>query len=757
MLNRPIHNWDAGATEDGWWNYARDVDRLPWVRLIGIYLALVLPLVLIGMRVAYLQLQLPQVYAAEFKRTTEEFEEIFAPNGRILSSEGDVLAEDVREYTLTVYYQYLAETPDPGWIKQQVRARLSPSERRKPELVEHATQQVLAERQQMWDRLLAIPGLNPEAMIRARETIQSRIAHMRDSVLQRREQRRLEQAQTLPFEQSTPDSTTAKLWQGVVSALSTPPERTSEHPLVLQEELDYHLIAESIPADVARGLIVQSDKYPGVLIRQTTHREYPEHDLAAHAVGYRRPLSAEEHAARVQQFPQGDPLGYQAGEWVGRTGLEKQYERHLRGLNGRRRLVLNRRGEILRTEIVREERPGRDLELSLSAKLQRLAEKLLDEALNGATDATEKPETLLPVKPPLGGSIVVLDARTGEVLTLAAAPRFDVNLFIRNDTVAWEQVTNDPRHPLFARATQMTLPPGSTFKVVSATAFLSSGKISPTRPVDCQGFLHVPTKDRCLVFAHFGVGHGPMDLTQALAKSCNVYFYQGAEAVGGRTIAHWARQFGLGQSTGIDLPGEKGGHVPLDPRGQRTAWNPGDTRHLAIGQSTLVVTPLQMARQMAVIANGGQLVTPRIARSLNLVLDEGTDSGTRPDRTFLPVPPPQSIPGLESPEVLSWVRRGMEAVVGNPGGTAYKTVRLPEVAIAGKTGTAEAGGGRPDHAWFAGYVPADQPRYAFVVVLEHAGSGGKVAGPVARKLVQGMLTQGLLERQGTRQELTASP
>lgn len=751
MRNRPLHEWDGSPRADGWWDYARDVDRLPIVRLACVFLAILLPLGVIGYRVAYLQTQLPEVYAAEFTRTSERFEEIPAPNGRILSSEGDILAEDVREYTLSIYYQYLADEPNPAWVKQQVRARLSTADRRRKSVVERTTQEFLEEREAMWQRLTQLPGLDPEELHQAREAVASRMEVMRDKVLARQAATRQSRAAETTAEPVAAEHWSQRVWQPVVQALSTPPERGSTPPLILKEELEYHPVARKIPAEVARRLIVQAADFPGVLIDQTTRREYPAGDSAAHLIGYRRPLTQEEFDQRHAQYPSGDPLGYQVGEWVGRTGLEKHYERHLRGLNGKRKFVLNRRGQILSSEIVQHEQPGRDLELSLSAELQRSSEQLLDLALAGEQDASEKTETLLPTKPPQGGCIVVLDARTGEVVAAAAAPRFDVNLFVRNDASAWDRVQRDTRQPLFPRVTQMALPPGSVFKIVSATAFLSTGQIDPQREIQCLGYLHVPTKDRCLIFAHYGVGHGATDMTQALARSCNVYFYQGAEIIGGKELAHWARSFGLGRPTGIDLPGEKGGHVPLNPTsGRVTGWNPGDTRHLAIGQSTLAVTPIQIARMTATVANGGHLVTPRIARSLHLVTDDSAAAEATPGsgRTFLPPPAAQPLPGLPSPEVLQWVRKGMEAVVADSHGTGYKTVRLPEVTIAGKTGTAEAGGGRPDHAWFAGYVPADQPRYAFVVVLEHAGSGGKIAGPVARKLVQNMLQQGLIEAQG---------
>jgi penicillin-binding protein 2 len=250
------------------------------------------------------------------------------------------------------------------------------------------------------------------------------------------------------------------------------------------------------------------------------------------------------------------------------------------------------------------------------------------------------------------------------------------------------------------------------------------------------------------------VGHNETNLADALGRSCNVYFFTAARHSGPRPLVDWARKLGFGEPTGIDVPGESAGRLPSPDqnelaRGRR--WYPGDTLGLVIGQSSLLVTPLQMARLMAAVANGGQLVTPHLAAGTGQVRHDGAISSAAPraDDSFSPDAPrfsrpdPKPIPGLHA-ETLDAVREGLERVVQDRHGTAYKTVRLPSVKIAGKTGTAEVGGRLPDHAWFAGYVPADEPRVAFVVLIEHGGSGGKVAGPVAREFVKLLLDLGVI-------------
>jgi penicillin-binding protein 2 len=295
----------------------------------------------------------------------------------------------------------------------------------------------------------------------------------------------------------------------------------------------------------------------------------------------------------------------------------------------------------------------------------------------------------------------------------------------------------DACRPLFDRTVQMALPPGSVFKVVSAAALLDSG-VSPTTPVNCEGYLHQPEALRCAIFRHLGIGHGPVTMVDALARSCNVYFFHYAEQIGSAPLIDWGQRFGLGQISGIDLPGEVRGSFPvvdsqvgrLPENGVATgsAATKSDPRQIAIGQGPVTVTPLQIARVFAVIANGGCLVRPHIVQQM----------GTQSDPNHaVHVQPPEPILGL-SEQKLQVIQKGLRQAVANTEGTAHATVDVDEVAIAGKTGTAEVGGHRAEHSWFAGYAPADQPEVAIVVVLEHAGEAATSAGPVVQRLVMQM-------------------
>jgi penicillin-binding protein 2 len=719
------------------------LDRRPGLRILVLFVFILLAFLAIASRLAYVQGNLCDRYAAEFDRTSERFEPIPSHDGRILAADGEVLAEDREIFGLTVHYRWLEEPPHPAWLKSQALSRLDRPARRDPECVAREREHVLELRERLWIRLAQATGLAPETLAARRRETQKRVEHIFDLV----ERRRAAAADSSMSDEPHAVAASAwrRTWDAIVAALSTPPVRDATEPLVIHEQLDYHLLVSELTVDAALEIEAHPEWYPGTRITVSTRRIYPQADLAPHLIGYRTRIDEDAVRERATRFPHGDPLDYRVGDRVGKTGLEAYYERHLRGLRGLRKLVLDRRGEVLKSETFREPRYGQDLVLSLNVPLQRSAERLLDDVLEHE-HIDETNGKILPVPP--GGAIVAIDIRTGAVLAAASAPRFDLRLLVEPEPHEWQHVLADPRKPLFHRAAEMALPPGSVFKVLSAIAFLESGKIDPGREFHCQGYLDDPDHLRCLIYRNFGASHGDITLVDALARSCNVYFFSAARRIGAAPICDWASRFGFGQPTGIDLPGERGGYLPrLAPSvppargGRNRKVASGDALQLAIGQAKLTVTPLQVVRLMAAVANGGRLLAPRLVDSTGPAMIAASDSSTATHD----LSPDELQPGL-SKRTLEWLRLGLAHVVSDPHGTGHKTVRLNEVSIAGKTGTAEPGGGKPDHAWFAGYVPADTPRIAFVVVLENAGSGGHAAGPLARKLVQAMLAQGLLER-----------
>lgn len=742
MQNRPVID---GLLEPSSPSAAWDWDGTPAHRLVVLAILMIAPLVAIAARVADLQCRLQPAFTEVFSRTTTDIEELPARQGRLLAADGTVLAEDMLQYDLRVHYRRLEEPPDPRWLRRKAWERLSRNERRQSAQVA-AQESLLREHRQHWWRNLADLTGRPEAELRdTARTIQERVDTIWASVEERRRETVVETDTTATVETASTWSWQS-VWQRLQTELTAPPVRHRQEPLVISEQEQSHVLLTNVSREIADEVAAHPERYPGVSIAIRPRRVYPLKAVAPHVLGSRTPLRSDELDTDRESMVAMMPADYRAGDPFGRSGLERQYESVLHGRRGVRRLVYDRHGEELSAQIERPAEHGRDVVLTLDLPLQQRAEALLDDALSTVPKTStddEAPPANAPQMPPPGGCLIALDVQTGAVLTAACAPRYDANLLIQPEPTAWKKLVDDPRKPLYPRITQMALPPGSVFKALTAIALLETGVFRPHDHVHCIGYLDRPEQHRCLVFRHYGVGHGDTDLAAALARSCNVYFFTGARRAGPQALVEWSQRLGIGEPTGLDLPGETGGALPSPTRPGEAGprWYPGDTLGLAIGQSSLKVTPLQMARLMAAIANGGFLVTPHLATTAGPTSIE-TD-GSTPVRPVFAHPEPQPIPGLH-PEALAAIRAGLYDVVHDSHGTGYKTIRLKEVAIAGKTGTAEVGGGRPDHAWFAGYAPADNPRVAFAVVIEHGGSGGKVAGPIAKEFVKTLLETGLV-------------
>ncbi len=439
--------------------------------------------------------------------------------------------------------------------------------------------------------------------------------------------------------------------------------------------------AHPIAFDLARADVLRiaeaAERFPELSIATRRIRRVPEGALAAHLVGTVGAITAEDvkrrtgvdisapggwrEAARVLR-----EKGLRLSDAVGRSGLERAFEETLRGREGYRVFEKDPKGRRIRLLEEVAPTPGADLRLSLDVRLQRAAE----ESISGHR-----------------GAAVFLDCRTGAVLALASSPGFDPN---------HPKTQSGPDIPALNRAISGLYPAGSAMKVVTAAAGLRTGAIDRETSFDCQKHFPGSASFQCEGL------HGPISLPEAMQRSCNIFFCHTADAIHrrrGSALPDEARAFGFGERTGIDLPGEAEGSVPSTP-------NPGDARNLALGQGALLVTPIQIARMIAAIANGGFLVTPRLEAGIPLS----------------PIP----IEGLE-PKVLAEIRKDLELVVMESGGTAHRAYleAKPGVNIAGKTGTAQAPGG--SHAWFAGYAPAEAPRIAFAIIWENAGVHGSEA------------------------------
>jgi len=486
------------------------------------------------------------------------------------------------------------------------------------------------------------------------------------------------------------------------------PRTSIPHPIV--HDVDLHAV----------GVIgSQPDRFLGLVLVPTSKREYPYGGVAPHVVGWLGEVAREELDGAVNAgYPPGHLNRYWPGDEVGRTGVEARAESILRGSRGVYRKGID--GNFLEDI---QAVPGGDVHLTLDIALQADVEAILD---RGPPDAPRRRVV---------GAVAVLDCRTGDCLVLATSPRYDVRL-VEAD---YPDLLRDPGGPLLNRAVAGQYPLGSAFKAVTSTAALHEGVLTPQTILTCEGILDRdhPQRFRCHIYPS---GHGAIELRTAIKKSCNVFFYQvgmllGRQAGGRRNLAlardrliRWAERMGFGQPTGIGLPGEASGSVQV-----------GDVRNLAVGQGELLVTPLQVAQVYGLVAGDGRMPPLRLVREL--------------------APPADAArPGLNlNPKYMAVIRDAFDAVVNEAGGTGYGRANLPDIRIAGKTGTAQAGRGA-DHAWFAGFAPARNPKIAFAVIVEHGGHGGEIAGPIAREIVKACKTHGYLDdRPSPREVQPATP
>jgi penicillin-binding protein 2 len=655
--------------------------------------------------------------------------EVEGTRGRILARNGVVLAQDKDVPALAVHYRYLEKEPNGRWLRAAARLRLPKGQRKEPLRLADAEARIRTERNDLHRRLAVLCAIPSETWSQRARQIQARVETVAEHVNQRRQTGlRDSQVATPTSDHARPAE--ASLW-GRLCGLILDFLRTADEPapaewIPVAEELDYHVMAEEIALEVVAEVESHPDRYPATRIVHRRRRDYPFGRLAAHVLGHVGPPSALEVAGQsLDSTPRPD-------DRVGQMGVERQYESLLRGTRGTAMRPKGTSGPAAATIWETEPGAGRDVVLSLDPDLQATAESLLD-----ATIARRG--IMQPQSEPAGGAVVVLDVHSGAVLAAASAPRFSPGAMGGADRASASAVLTDPAHPLFDRVCRMAIPPGSVFKTISAVALLESRTIDRRTTLECRGYLEDPDQWRCALYRRQGIGHGTMNLTDALARSCNVFFFRYAEKIEPALLSEWARRFGFGNPTGIDLPQEAGGAVPLpatDKPGGRP-WQPADTKLLSIGQSTLQVTPLQVARMMAAVANGGLLVTPHVLSRVALPErpDHAADSDSADaDDKTISRSRPQRIPGLDA-ATLAEIRRGLERVVSDPEGTAHGNLRIESLEIAGKTGTAETGPNRLEHAWFAGYVPADRPKLALVVALEHAGDAAEAACPVAKRLV----------------------
>ena len=472
------------------------------------------------------------------------------------------------------------------------------------------------------------------------------------------------------------------------------------------------LVREGLSWDEVTAVAVHSPHLPGVVLDSTLLREYPHAEVLAHVLGYVGPVNKEEQAL------DSDALMRLPEFRIGKNGIEHSYDQQLRGRAGRRRVEVNAIGREIR-ELDRDDgEPGEDVRLSLDMALQQFAYERLSAELSA--------------------SAVVVDVNTGAVLALASVPSFDPTAFLgRLSHQQWKEWRDSPRTPLVNKCIRGQYPPGSTFKMITGLAALEAGLVTPNYDVFCGGYTSLGNAR-----FHCWKSHGRVAFHEALSQSCDVYFYDLARRVGVDGIAAMAKRFGLGDTLGLDIPGEQPGLVPTSQWKREAlgeSWQRGETLVIGIGQGFMLTTPLQLAIMTARMCNGGRAVKPWFVRDSREPLPEAGSIGV-------------------SKVNLDHALKGMTMVVNAQRGTAHRhRLTMPDVQMGGKTGTsqvrritrAERAAGlhkrkdRPwehrHHALFVCYAPTTAPRYAISVIVEHGQSGSAAAAPIARDIMTKVL------------------
>lgn len=456
------------------------------------------------------------------------------------------------------------------------------------------------------------------------------------------------------------------------------------------------MLASNVPRRTAFLIEQQMYELPGIFIKTSAMREYVFNEAAAHIVGYIGKM-------RESEYPELKKYGYRIKDVIGRSGLEKSFDKILRGKPGGMQLEVNSKGSIINVLSYRPPVQGDDLYTTIDIKLQELIHK----EFNGAK-----------------GAACVMDPESGEILSLYSGPSFNPNILInKKEFKAIGKILKDPNKPLFNRAVN-AYAPGSIFKVITAYAALKSGDISSKSSFECKGEFRLGKSSRHCWLRR---GHGWVSLRKALATSCNVFFWQVGLKTGEKKISAAAKEFGLGKICGIELPGERQGVVP-NRKWKRAKihekWYGGDTANFSIGQGYLLVSPIQALKLAGIIATDGSEVIPHIIKS---------NSNKNKKR-------------IADYKYLKLIQGGMFDVVHSGSGTGRKAF-LSGVKTFAKTGTAQAGRGK-SHAWFMGYSVKNNRKICFVVFLEHGGHGGDRPAQIAKSIISFCLQKNDLEKKG---------
>jgi penicillin-binding protein 2 len=458
-----------------------------------------------------------------------------------------------------------------------------------------------------------------------------------------------------------------------------------------------NVLVEDLDEKDAHRIMERLSDYPYLQVQTYSKREYVYDSLASHILGYVKKISAQEYDKLKES-------GYTQRDVVGKNGVEKEYDLQLQGKSGYEYIEVNALNRIVKKLKTREAEQGKDIYLTIDMRLQKYMEDYFK---------TNK----------LQGSAIAMDPKTGEIITMVSYPTYSLNMFSsRISSENWDKLTRDRRKPLNDRAITGEYPPGSIFKIITSIALLEND-LNPDETMYDPGYYQI---GKWKWKSWKQGGHGFVNLKKALVESVNTYFYKLGDEMGYEPIIKTARDFGLGEITGIDLPGEKSGRVADEAwkkKNLKEGWYRGDTVNLSIGQGYLTVTPLQAAVAYSVLANHGYAYKPHVMKYLEN--SEGREDILKEKYIEMDIPN----------RYFNILNKDLIATVEEEKGTA-KAVKTEGIKIAAKTGSAQNSQYKKTHAWIAGYFPAtDEPEVVFVVFVEGGGGGGSIAGPAAKALV----------------------
>ena len=461
-----------------------------------------------------------------------------------------------------------------------------------------------------------------------------------------------------------------------------------------------NVLVESLDEETAHKLMEKIIDYPYLQVQTYSKRRYLYDSTASHSIGYVKKISEKEYEKLKDE-------GYSPRDIIGKDGLERTYDKELQGEDGYEYIEVNAFNRVQRR--VAEEKipvPGKNLYMTLDMELQEYMEEQFKEDKRV-------------------GAFIAMDPKTGELITMVSYPTYSLNMFssqILNED--WQKIINDPGRPLTNKTIAGEYPPGSVFKVVSAISFLENGIDPKEKYLDRNGYYEI---GKWRWRAWKAGGHGYVDMKKSIVESANPYYYKLADQIGHKPIVETAHIFGLGEKTGIDIPGEKRGILP-DVEWKKkvigSGWYKGDTILLSIGQGYLTVTPLQIAVLYAAIANKGYTYSPHLAKSLVDFSGEKVEEVLGKKHEIKNFPK----------KYYDILNDALIATVAQNNGTT-KILRRKDITVAAKSGSAQNAHSKTTHAWVAGYFPAEDPEIVFTVVLEGAGGGGAMGGAMAKKFI----------------------